>query len=52
MKDLMTIRGFVATDVTSSTTGRGTAKASFRVGVTSRRFDESAKAWVDEHTNW
>ncbi|SDT35906.1 single-strand DNA-binding protein [Pseudarthrobacter equi] len=52
MKDLMTIRGFVATDVTSSTTGRGTAKASFRVGVTSRRFDESAQAWVDEHTNW
>jgi single-strand DNA-binding protein len=52
MKDLMTIRGFVATDVTTSTTSSGAAKASFRVGVTSRRFDESSKAWVDGHTNW
>lgn len=52
MKDLITIRGFVATEVTSTTTARGTATASFRVGVTSRRFDEPTKAWVDAHTNW
>ncbi|WP_411373501.1 single-stranded DNA-binding protein [Arthrobacter sp. MPF02] len=52
MKDLITIRGFVATEVTSSTTTGGTATASFRVGVTSRRFDEPTKSWVDGHTNW
>lgn len=52
MKDLMTIRGFVATEVTSSTTRGGTATATFRVAVSSRRFDEPTKTWVDAHTNW
>lgn len=52
MSETITIRGFVATEITSSTTPGGVATASFRLGSTSRRFDRESKTWSDGHTNW
>ncbi|NUP59010.1 MAG: single-stranded DNA-binding protein [Pseudarthrobacter sp.] len=52
MSETITIRGFVATEITSSTTPGGVATASFRLGSTSRRFDRESKVWTDGHTNW
>jgi len=52
MNDSITIRGFVATEIKSSTTPGGVATASFRLGSTERRFDRAANAWVDGTTNW
>ncbi|MDI2033161.1 single-stranded DNA-binding protein [Paenarthrobacter nitroguajacolicus] len=52
MNDMITVRGFVASDVKSSTTTRGTATASFRLGTTERRYDRSTNTWVDGNTNW
>ena len=52
MSETITIRGFVATEITSSTTPGGVATASFRVGCTARRFDRASKTWGDGHTNW
>ncbi len=52
MNDSITVRGFVATDIKSSTTPGGVATASFRLGSTGRRFDRSANTWVDGNTNW
>jgi single-strand DNA-binding protein len=52
MNDSITVRGFVATEIKSSTTPGGVATASFRMGSTGRRFDRSANAWVDGNTNW
>jgi single-strand DNA-binding protein len=48
----ITIRGFVATEITSSTTPGGVATASFRLGSTTRRFDRASGTWGDGHTNW
>lgn len=48
----ITIRGFVASEITSSTTPGGVATASFRLGSTARRFDQASKTWGDGHTNW
>jgi single-strand DNA-binding protein len=52
MSDIITIRGFVATEITSSTTSGGLATASFRIGSNSRRRDKETGLWVDGHTNW
>ncbi|MEE9096258.1 single-stranded DNA-binding protein [Pseudarthrobacter phenanthrenivorans] len=52
MSETITIRGFVATGITSFTTPGGVATASFRLGSTSRRFDRETKTWGDGHTNW
>lgn len=52
MSESITIRGFVATEITSSTTPGGVATASFRIGSTTRRFDRESKTWGDGHTNW
>lgn len=52
MSDYQTFRGFVATDVKTSTTPGGVGTASFRLGSTARRFDRASSAWVDSHTNW
>jgi single-strand DNA-binding protein len=52
MSDYMTFRGFVATDIKTSTTTTGVGTASFRLGSTARRFDRSTSTWVDTHTNW
>ena len=52
MSDYMTFRGFVATDIKTSTTATGVGTASFRLGSTARRFDRATSTWVDTHTNW
>lgn len=52
MSETITIRGFVATGITSSTTPGGVATASFRIGSTTRRFDRESRTWGDGHTNW
>ncbi|MGO4230259.1 single-stranded DNA-binding protein [Arthrobacter sp. YAF34] len=52
MSDNITVRGFVATEIRSSTTPGGVATASFRLGATDRRYDRAASAWVDGNTNW
>lgn len=52
MNDTITLRGFVASDVRSSTTTHGTSTASFRLGTTERRYDRASNSWVDGHTNW
>lgn len=52
MNDIITVRGFVATEPKSSTTPGGTGTASFRLGSTERRFDRANDAWVDGNTNW
>ncbi|MCU1562584.1 MAG: single-stranded DNA-binding protein [Arthrobacter sp.] len=52
MSDNITVRGFVASEIRSSTTPGGVATASFRLGSTERRFDRASSAWVDGNTNW
>ena len=52
MNDMITVRGFVASEVKSSTTTGGTATASFRLGTTERRYDRANNTWVDGNTNW
>ncbi|MFF1829552.1 single-stranded DNA-binding protein [Paenarthrobacter sp. NPDC058040] len=52
MNDIVTLRGFVASEVKSSTTARGTSTASFRLGTTERRYDRASSTWVDGNTNW
>jgi single-strand DNA-binding protein len=52
MRDSITVRGFVATEVKTSTTPGGVATANFRLGSTERRFDRETNAWIDGNTNW
>jgi single-strand DNA-binding protein len=52
MTENITVRGFVAAEIKTSTTPGGIATASFRFGSTDRRFDRTTKAWVDGNTNW
>ena len=52
MTDNITVRGFVASEIRSSTTPGGVATASFRLGSTDRRFDRASNTWVDGNTNW
>jgi single-strand DNA-binding protein len=52
MSDLVTVRGFVATDPRTSTTHGGNIVSSFRLAATQRRYDREAGEWVDGHTNW
>lgn len=52
MSDNITVRGFVATEIRSSTTPGGVATASFRMGATDRRFDRATSTWIDGNTNW
>ncbi|MEV7134747.1 single-stranded DNA-binding protein [Arthrobacter sp. NPDC093128] len=52
MTDNITVRGFVATEIRSSTTPGGVATASFRLGCTDRRYDRASSTWVDGNTNW
>ncbi|MBT2594761.1 single-stranded DNA-binding protein [Arthrobacter sp. ISL-72] len=52
MTDNITVRGFVATEIRSSTTPGGVATASFRLGSTDRRYDRASSTWVDGNTNW
>ena len=52
MSDNITVRGFVASEIRSSTTPGGVATASFRLGSTERRYDRASSAWIDGNTNW
>jgi single-strand DNA-binding protein len=52
MTDSITVRGFVASEIRSSTTPGGVATASFRLGSTDRRFDRASSSWIDGNTNW
>lgn len=52
MSDIITVRGFVASEIKSSTTPGGVSTASFRLGSTDRRFDRASNTWVDGNTNW
>ena len=52
MSDNITVRGFVATEIKSSTTPGGVATVSFRLGTTERRYDRATNTWVDGNTNW
>ena len=52
MQDIITVRGFVATDPVTRHTASGTTVAGFRLATTERRFDREAGGWVDAHTNW
>lgn len=52
MTDNITVRGFVASEIRSSTTPGGVATASFRLGSTDRRYDRASSTWVDGNTNW
>jgi single-strand DNA-binding protein len=52
MSDNITVRGFVATEIKSSTTPGGVGTASFRLGSTDRRYDRASGTWIDGNTNW
>lgn len=52
MSDNITVRGFVATEIKSSTTPGGVGTASFRLGSTDRRYDRATGTWIDGNTNW
>lgn len=52
MSDTITVRGYVATEVRSTTADSGLAIASFRMCSTERRYDREVGSWVDGQTNW
>lgn len=52
MTDIITVRGYVATDVRLTLAQSGLPIAGFRMCTTERRFDKEANAWVDGQTNW
>ena len=52
MSDTITVRGYVATEVRSTTAESGLAIAGFRMCTTERRYDREAGSWVDGQTNW
>ncbi|MHA7219697.1 single-stranded DNA-binding protein [Arthrobacter sp. MDT1-48-3] len=52
MTDIITVRGYVATDVRLTLAQSGLPIAGFRMCSTERRFDKETNAWVDGHTNW
>lgn len=52
MSELITVRGFVATEVREDTTHHGHAVASFRLGATERRYIRETNSWEDGDTNW
>ncbi|MCC3270012.1 single-stranded DNA-binding protein [Arthrobacter gengyunqii] len=52
MSDTITVRGYVATDVRSTTADSGLAIAGFRMCTTERRYDRDTGSWTDGQTNW
>ncbi len=52
MTDIITVRGYVATEVRLTLAQSGLPITGFRMCSTERRFDREANAWVDGHTNW
>ncbi|MDJ0357013.1 single-stranded DNA-binding protein [Paenarthrobacter sp. PH39-S1] len=52
MSDVITVRGFVATEVRRFTTDAGVCIASFELGSVERKQDKATNEWVDGDTNW
>lgn len=52
MTDIITVRGYVATEVRLTLAQSGLPITGFRMCSTERRFDRETNAWVDGHTNW
>ena len=52
MTDIITVRGYVATDVRLTLAQSGLPIAGFRMCSTERRFDRESNTWADGHTNW
>lgn len=52
MSELITVRGFVATEVREDKTHNGHAVSSFRLGATERRYIRETNSWEDGETNW
>ncbi|MBG0740920.1 single-stranded DNA-binding protein [Paeniglutamicibacter antarcticus] len=52
MTDVITVRGFVATEVRRFTTEAGVCIASFELGSVERKQDKATNEWVDGDTNW
>ncbi|WP_288819548.1 single-stranded DNA-binding protein [uncultured Micrococcus sp.] len=52
MQDTITLRGRVATDLSSRKTANGTTVVGFRLACTERRYDRATGQWSDAHTNW
>lgn len=52
MTDVVTVRGFVASEVKMTLTASGLPVANFRLGSTERRFDRAQNQWIDAATNW
>lgn len=52
MTDIITVRGYVATEVRLTLAQSGLPITGFRMCSTERRFDRETGAWVDGHTNW
>jgi single-strand DNA-binding protein len=52
MNDIITVTGNIATAPELRQVPGGVAVATFRVASTERRYDRTAGAWVDGHTNW
>lgn len=52
MSDVVTVRGFVASEVKMTLTESGLPVANFRLGSTERRFDRGRNQWIDAATNW
>ncbi|ABY25013.1 single-strand DNA binding protein [Renibacterium salmoninarum ATCC 33209] len=52
MTDVVTVRGFVASEVKMTLTASGLPVANFRLGSAERRFDRTQNQWIDAATNW
>lgn len=52
MNDMITVRGFVATEVTNRQTQNGDAQTSFRLVCTDRIFNRDTGQYQDGHSNW
>lgn len=52
MTDIITVRGYVATEVRLTLAQSGSPITGFRMCSTERRLDRETGTWVDGHTNW
>lgn len=52
MTEMLTVRGFVATDPSLTTYDSGTRVTTFRLAATPRYFDRGSGQWVNGDTNW
>lgn len=52
MSEVLTVKGFVASEVELKMTESGIPMAHFRLGATERKFDKVSNEWVDGETNW